>query len=415
MCRRPARLARAPDLAARRLAVLDPAACTLRGRIFPPCHTPRRRSAPRSSEAVQPSTVAPGTDMRCSVRPRAGVAPAPAPAVLFAAAAEHARPCGRTRARAWRARANRGGGGGEGRQSRRRAAGRSHRPRGMGGGGGEGRQSRRRAAGRSHRPRGMGGGGGGSERDCGSFGQGKRRAGRRVEESDRVERRGRPRGGRRAPGPRGPSTGTRHARGGFPLCGGKAKHRIGGSGGGGAADPPRICPAGLCRRCTRSTAKGRPILPEYARQRSSQSAVGLLRAGRRAWGGRQAGGGTVDSRPIEPLDPRCCLPAGRHASRLAVAWRRPAPVRRIAAPIANAAGRRIAGHASSSRNVQITLPASAQGRPGRAASSRSRGTAAAGSVNRRACGRRSKPAIASGCDPIPFRTWKSNLASLSCY
>ena len=271
MCRRPARLARAPDLAARRLAVLDPAACALRGRIFPPCHTPRRRSAPRSSEAVQPSTVAPGTDMRCSVRPRAGVAPAPAPAVLFAAAAEHARPCGRTRARAWRARANRGGGGGEGRQPRRRAAGRSHRPRGTGGGGGEGRA-------------------GGSERDCGSFGQGKRRAGRRVEESDRAERRGRPRGGRRAPGPRGPSTGTGHARGGFPLCGGKAKHRIGGSGGGGRPILPeyarQVSVAGVRDRRRR----WRPILPEYARQRSSQSAVGLLRAGRRAGAGATGGG-----------------------------------------------------------------------------------------------------------------------------
>ena len=26
-----------------------------------------------------------------------------------------------------------------------------------------------------------------------------------------------------------------------------------------------------------------------------------------------------------------------------------------------------------------------------------------------------KPAIVSGCDPIPFRTWKSNLMSLLCY
>ncbi len=26
-----------------------------------------------------------------------------------------------------------------------------------------------------------------------------------------------------------------------------------------------------------------------------------------------------------------------------------------------------------------------------------------------------KPAIALGCDPIPFRTWKSNLMSLLCY
>ncbi|AJM91900.1 hypothetical protein NPIRD3C_0686 [Nitrosopumilus piranensis] len=26
-----------------------------------------------------------------------------------------------------------------------------------------------------------------------------------------------------------------------------------------------------------------------------------------------------------------------------------------------------------------------------------------------------KPAIALGCDPIPFRTWKSNLTSLLCY
>ncbi len=41
--------------------------------------------------------------------------------------------------------------------------------------------------------------------------------------------------------------------------------------------------------------------------------------------------------------------------------------------------------------------------------------AARAKVNRRAAGRPFKPAIASGCDPIPFRTWKSNLASLSCY
>ena len=26
-----------------------------------------------------------------------------------------------------------------------------------------------------------------------------------------------------------------------------------------------------------------------------------------------------------------------------------------------------------------------------------------------------KPVIALGCDPIPFRTWKSNLKSLLCY
>lgn len=26
-----------------------------------------------------------------------------------------------------------------------------------------------------------------------------------------------------------------------------------------------------------------------------------------------------------------------------------------------------------------------------------------------------KPAIAPGCDPIPFRTWKSNLVPPSCY
>ena len=36
-------------------------------------------------------------------------------------------------------------------------------------------------------------------------------------------------------------------------------------------------------------------------------------------------------------------------------------------------------------------------------------------VNRQAPGRRAKPAIASGRDPIPFRTWKSNLMSLLCY
>ena len=129
-----------------------------------------------------------------------------------------------------------------------------------------------------------------------------------------------------------------------------------------------------------------------------------------AGGGRCGSGG-----PIEPLDPRRGLLAGRHARRLAVARRHPAPARRIAAQIANAAGRRIAGGMPAARNVRITLPASARSRPGRAASRRSQGTAAAGSVNRRACGRRSKPAIASGCDPIPFRTWKSNLASLSCY
>ena len=29
--------------------------------------------------------------------------------------------------------------------------------------------------------------------------------------------------------------------------------------------------------------------------------------------------------------------------------------------------------------------------------------------------RDAKPAIASGCDPIPFRTWKSNLMPPSCY
>ena len=314
MCRRPARLARAPDLAARRLAVLDPAACALRGRIFPPCHTPRRRSAPRSSEAVQPSTVAPGTDMRCSVRPRAGVAPAPAPAVLFAAAAEHARPCGRTRARAWRARANRGGGGGEGRQSRRRAAGRSHRPRGMGGGGGEGRQSRRRAAGRSHRPRGMGGGGrGAANATAAALGRG--RGGQGGGWRNRTGWRGvggpgagggHPvRVGRaRAPGmpaadsryaAERQSTGSAAPAGGggrsSPNMPGRSLSPVYEIDGEGAADPPRICPAGLCRRCTRSTAKGRPILPEYARQRSSQSAVGLLRAGRRAWAGATGGGG----------------------------------------------------------------------------------------------------------------------------
>ena len=202
-------------------------------------------------------------------------------------------------------------------------------------------------------------------------------------------------GRRRAPGPRGPSTGTGHARGRFPPCSGKAKRGAGGSGwggGGGGADPPRICPAALL------AIRGWPT------------------PGRTTGGAGAAGGGRCGSGgPIEPLDPRRGLLAGRHARRLAVARRHPAPARRIAAQIANAAGRRIAGGMPAARNVRITLPASARSRPGRAASRRSQGTAAAGSVNRRACGRRSKPAIASGCDPIPFRTWKSNLASLSCY
>ena len=43
------------------------------------------------------------------------------------------------------------------------------------------------------------------------------------------------------------------------------------------------------------------------------------------------------------------------------------------------------------------------------------GSGPSAKVNRRAAGRTPKPAIASGCDPTPFRTWKSNLASLSCY
>jgi len=288
MCRRPARLARASDLAARRLAVLDPAACALRGRIFPPCHTPRRRSAPRSSEAVQPSTVAPGTDMRCSVRPRAGVAPAPAPAVLFAAAAEHARPCGRTCARAWRARANLGGGGGEGRQSRRRAAGRSHRPRGMGGGGRGAANATAAALGR-----GRGGQGGGWRNRTGWRGVGGPGAGGghpvRV---GRARAPGMPAADSRYAAER-QSTGSAAPAGGggrsSPNMPGRSLSPVYEIDGEGAADPPRICPAGLCRRCTRSTAKGRPILPEYARQRSSQSAVGLLRAGRRAGAGATGG------------------------------------------------------------------------------------------------------------------------------
>lgn len=81
----------------------------------------------------------------------------------------------------------------------------------------------------------------------------------------------------------------------------------------------------------------------------------------------------------------------------------------------------VAGHrafraiTSSRRLIDTTRPKRDRQRPRRLPPVGVLRIGAAGKVNRRAVGRTPKPAIASGRDPIPFRTWKSNLASLSCY